>query len=80
MMLPVLRYVSPVRASSSFCKRYFVAAKAICLTIFCCLATIEVARGDYLKEVLNSTYVEVCLLVYEKHKSGTWFVLFSHCH
>ena len=33
-----------------------------------------------MKEVLNSTYVEVCLLVYEKYKSGTGFVLFSHCH
>ena len=59
MMLPVSRYVSPVKASSSFYKRYFFAVKAICLAIFCCLATIEVARGDYLKEVLNSTYVEV---------------------
>ena len=36
--------------------------------------------GDYFKEDLNSTYVEVCLLVYEKHKGGTGFVLFSQCH
>ena len=25
---------------------------------------------------MNSTYVEVCLLVHDRHKSGTEFVLF----
>ena len=42
--------------------------------------TIEVALWQFLKEVLNSTYVGVCLMVYEKHKGGTVFVLFSQCH
>ena len=40
----------------------------------------ETYRNIYLKEVLKGTYVKVCLLVYEKHKSGTGFVLFGHCH
>ena len=75
MMLPVSRYVSPDEASSSFYKKHCVAAEVIYLAIFCCLATIKVALWQ-----LKSTYVEVCLLVYEKHKSGTEFVLLSHCH
>ena len=80
MMLPVSRYVSPDEASNSFYKKHCVAAEVIYLAIFCCLATIKWHCGNYLKEVLKSTYVEVCLLVYEKHKSGTGFVLLSHCH
>ena len=69
--------MSPDMARSSFYKKHCVAAEAIYPAIFCRLATIEVALCNSLKEVLN---VEVCLLVYEKHKSGIGFVLVSHCH
>ena len=80
MILPVSRYVSQVEASSSFSNMCCVAANVIYPAIFCCLATIEVASRQLFERSLNSTYVEVYLLVYERYKGGTGFVLFSHCH
>ena len=81
MMYPVSKCVLAVKASSSFYTKCYVVGKVIYLAIFCCLATTEVAsRQLFEKKVLNSIHVENCFLVQEKHKSGTGFVLFSHCH
>ena len=66
MMLPVSGYVSPVKASSSFYEKKCVAAEVINLAFFCCLATIEMASSQLFVIILNSTYIKVCLLVYEK--------------
>ena len=74
-MLPVLRYVSPVTASSSFNKSIVSRPRSFTMQSF-----VAWHQDNYLKEVLNSTYVDVCWLVYEKHESGKRVVLFSHCH
>ena len=78
-MLPGSKYVSPYKASISFYKKHSVAAE-VTLQSFVALQPKKWLCGNYLKEVLNSTYVKVCLLVHEKHKGGTGFVLFSQCH
>ena len=60
MMLPVSRYVSPDKTRSSFYRKHCVAAKVIYLAIFVAKQPLKWHRGNYLKEVLNSKYVEVC--------------------
>ena len=72
--------MSSDKASISFYKKHCVAAKVIYLAIFCCLATIEVASWQLFERSINSTYVEVCVLVFEKRNGGTGFVLYSQCH